>query len=422
MTKLEQILQDKNVKRWYDNVRRGAVTTADVYGRRLRAFCGWAGKDPTQLAQMDVGDLYQLILDFVTEQEEQGKAGSYIESTVKSVKSWLSFNQKFIQGRIKIRGARKAPSLSNERVPTQDELRRIFLASTIRDRVACVLVAHSGLRLETLGSYLGNDGLRVGDLPEMEISDGEVTFTKIPTMVVVRDELSKARHQYFSFLSEEGTNYLKQYLELRMNNGEMLDPDSDIISPKWADKKFVRTINIGDMIRKSMKAADFKGRPYVLRSFFDTQLLLSESKGRMARDYRVFMMGHVGGIESKYTTHKGTLNEQMIEDMRDSYRKSMVYLQTIHTEDEENQKTEISKYILRATGVSQEEMDQIDIDNMTEEDVLGYLRKKLQNSLKENGNRQKVIPLVSVEDYIQNGWEYVNNLPDDRAIVRLPFE
>lgn len=38
-------------------------------------------------------------------------------------------------------------------------------------------------------------------------------FNKIPTMVIVRSELSKAGHQYFTFLSEEGYEYLKDYLE-----------------------------------------------------------------------------------------------------------------------------------------------------------------------------------------------------------------
>ena len=76
-----------------------------------------------------------------------------------------------------------------------------------------MLMAHSGLRISSIGNYLGNDGLRVRDFPEMRIDNGQVTFEKMPTMVVVRPELSKAGHQYFTFLSEEGCEYLKDYLE-----------------------------------------------------------------------------------------------------------------------------------------------------------------------------------------------------------------
>jgi len=41
-------------------------------------------------------------------------------------------------------------------------------------------------------------------------------------MVVVRRELSKAKHQYFSSLSEEGCEYLKDYLEERFRGGGKL--------------------------------------------------------------------------------------------------------------------------------------------------------------------------------------------------------
>jgi hypothetical protein len=36
-------------------------------------------------------------------------------------------------------------------------------------RIASILVAHSGLRLERIGNYTGDDGLRAKDFPEMVI-------------------------------------------------------------------------------------------------------------------------------------------------------------------------------------------------------------------------------------------------------------
>jgi hypothetical protein len=66
------------------------------------------------------------------------------------------------------------------------------MCADVRSRVACVLLAHSGLRIETLGNYTGTDGLRLRDFPEIRVDNESVTFDKIPTMVVVRRELSKA--------------------------------------------------------------------------------------------------------------------------------------------------------------------------------------------------------------------------------------
>jgi hypothetical protein len=51
-------------------------------------------------------------------------------------------------------------------------------------------------------------------------------------MVVVRKTLSKARHQYITFLPQEGCQYLKEYLELRLRQGEELSPESAVVGPR----------------------------------------------------------------------------------------------------------------------------------------------------------------------------------------------
>ena len=73
--------------------------------------------------------------------------------------------------------------------------------------------------MDVLGSYVGDDGLRLSDLPDVEIVDGTVGFSKLPAVVLVRKTLSKSRHRYFAFLPEQGFGYLKQYLEWRVRQG-----------------------------------------------------------------------------------------------------------------------------------------------------------------------------------------------------------
>ena len=77
-----------------------------------------------------------------------------------------------------------------------------------------------------------------------------------------------------------------------------------MITPKSANKPFIRSVNISDAIRAALRKAGFPWRPYVLRSYFDTQLMLAESKGLIIRGYRQFFMGHKGDIENTYTTNK----------------------------------------------------------------------------------------------------------------------
>ncbi len=60
----------------------------------------------------------------------------------------------------------------------------------------------------------------------MHISN-EITFDNMPAMVVIKQRLSKARNQYFTFIGKEGAIYIKDYLDERRKNGEELCYDSN---------------------------------------------------------------------------------------------------------------------------------------------------------------------------------------------------
>ena len=328
-SRYSELLKDPGILRWHDNVARGSRVTADVYLRRLGNFCRANGITPKGLASMHERDLRDLFMDFVSGAEKKGHAGSYTESVLKALKSWLARNGRYYRGKIKIKGARDAPTLADERVPTQDELRRIFRSGDKKTRATCVLVAHSGLRIQSLSNYSGEDGLKIRDLPEMVLHGRKVEFRQVPTMIVVRRPLSKAGHQYFTFLGEEGCEYLKEWLEQRIEQGEKLTADSPIVTSKFRTMRtLISTTNVRDAIRGAIRRAGFSWRPYVLRAYFDTQLMLAESKGLVLRDYRQFWMGHKGDIEARYTTNKGRLPKEVIEDMREAYRRSQVFLES----------------------------------------------------------------------------------------------
>ncbi|MHB1778006.1 MAG: site-specific integrase, partial [Acidimicrobiales bacterium] len=331
----------------FDNLSRGSPITARVYLRRFGAFCKRYETTPKALTRESAKELKNMLLDLVSDLSMEKKAGSYIQSNVKAVKSWFAFNDIEIKGDIKVEGAQDTPTLKEERVPTKDELKKILMSGDNKQRVACILIAHSGLRPESLGDYSGMDGLKVSDLPEMEVKDGVVSFKKIPTIVRVRNNISKAGHQYFSFLSEEGCLYVKDYLEERMRLGEKIDKESSIVTGKKQNrtKAHVSTTNIGDMIRVAIRTAGFRWRPYVLRSYFETQLMLADSKGLILRDYRTFFMGHKGDIENRYSTNKGRLPDEVIEDMRGSFKKASQFLETTKMEPSEEQMAHVKQQV-----------------------------------------------------------------------------
>lgn len=417
-SKYDYLLKDRNVTRWYANVGRGSQITADVYLRRLGNFCNANALSPSDLVSLGEKRTYDLLLDTVTEMERKKYAGSYIASTLKAIKSWLAFNGIEIKRKVRIKNVQDTPSLRDERVPTQGELRGIFLTGDEKTRTACALVAHSGLRLEVIGKYGGTDGLRIRDFPELEVGD-TIKFKKVPTLVIVRSNLSKKRHEYFTFLGSEGCEYLKQYLERRMREGEKLGPDSAVITPKTADKEFISTINVGDSIRKAIRKVGLPWRPYVLRSYFDTQLMVAESKGLIIRDYRTFFMGHTDDIEHTYTLNKRRLPNDVIEQMRESYKKAQKHLQTVGPEKEEDIGKMFRRQLLLVAGFKTDEITGQHMA-MSEEEFQKVVREKLAKEMGNSNAKQKVVQTNELDTYLQEGWEFVAALSDSRAILKFP--
>ncbi len=275
-----------------------------------------------------------MIEDYVTAMKEEGKAPSYIQSIITAVKSWLEHSEIRISRRIKVGDVDSTPTLENEKVPEPEELAEMFSRANLRVAAIESLICKSGLRPQVLGNDDATDGLTMKDLPDLVIQQGLVRCLQIPTMVIVRKGLSKARHQYFTFLTPMGTQRLLAYLNDRLVKGDALNADSPVMAPDMdhsygrrnnQDKKFLPTKQITDLMRASFRPR-FGWRPYVLRAFFDTQLLIAESRGKIAHDFRGFFMGHKGSIEAKYTTNKSRLPDSLLKEMRDAFQRCVEFL------------------------------------------------------------------------------------------------
>lgn len=423
---ISAFLAAPTLRAWHDNVARGSRITADVYARSLRLFCHLTRTDPANLLQLPEATLHTTLLEFVTAEELRKQAGSSTATHLKAVKSWLAFNGVRVNRPVKVRDALATPSLSDERTPAPDELRRILLSGTLRNRVSCALMAFSGVRPEVLGSYLGDDGLRAKDLPELRIKGGHVVFERTPAMVVVRPTLSKAGHRYFTFLGEEGCEYLATYLAKRAEEGETLSPETDIIhaeashSTLRGGNQFLRMINVSDGVRLAIRKAGLPWRPYVLRAYFDTQLLLAESKGKVAHDYRVFWMGHKGSMEARYTTNKGRLPQNLLDDMREAYARCEPFLSTVPSKGEQNAQARIAKVMLLGLGYSEEELGGLDFENLDVAVFQEMVTKKMTGAGGSADTRQRVVEAKELGGYLQQGWRVVTAVNEHQVVIDPP--
>ncbi len=169
-SKKQRMLRNPEIKRWYDNLARGSLITADVRLRRLDRFCQIHQMTPMELAELGMKDLRtatNLLEDHITWMEDKCYAPGYTSGFVKTIKSWLAHFDVEIKRKIKIKNPNQTPTLQNERVPNAQEVSEIFARASLRSSVMISLMAKSGLRPEVMGNHDGTDGLRMDDLPDI---------------------------------------------------------------------------------------------------------------------------------------------------------------------------------------------------------------------------------------------------------------
>ncbi|MDE1764413.1 MAG: site-specific integrase [Thaumarchaeota archaeon] len=370
--KVRKMLENPDIKRWFDNIARGSPITAESRTRRLVSFCEVRNMTPMELAQLGMKDLRavtDLLHDHITWMEQKQYAPQYIEATMTALKSWLRHFDVQLVRRLKITNAESTPTLENERVPNGTEMAELLDRAPPREGAVISLMAKSGVRPEVLGNHNGTDGLMIKDLPDLEIVNGVARFRQSPAKVIVRRTLSKARHQYFTFLTDGGAKRVLTYLNDRAARGETLTAESAVIAPNRDYKygrqgrdgnKFLLTVRISNIVRETFRPR-FTWRPYVLRAYFDTQLLVAESRGKIAHDFRVFFMGHKGSIEAKYTTNKGILSEDLVKEMQEAFKRSeeLLDLESLGKNQMQKQKEDLQSVIANATPEVLQEMIKI---------------------------------------------------------------
>ncbi len=429
--KYNKLLEDREITRWFDNLRAKSYLTATVYLRGLGYYCELMNSTPRSIIEDTIsGKLRNDFMDFVRKMEREGKAGSYIARYKKVLRSWMGFNGLDFKFGINIAYENRSPRVENERIPEKMELAKILRNGSPRARVALSLLAFYGLRPETLGNAEGTDGLRISDFPEMKIDNDKVEFEKIPTMVSVRYTLSKAKNTYFSFMGQEGSTYLKEYLESRVHEGDVLTPNTPLFkldSQGRISHEYIRTQLATRDIEKAINDSGHSWRPCVFRAYFATALENTENKGLVSHPWRMFFMGHKGDIEARYSTNK-RLPPDMIEEMRSAYAKASKFFET----EEHGIKEEDYQRILRDAaidtltgvfGISMTEEQKEELRNLKTSEYqkrLGEIFKDKRVDLLNNGNKHKTIPERELETYLNKGWELVQIYPrGDKAIIKL---
>lgn len=337
LTYKEQSLRQPDVARWYQNHYRASINTAEARLRRCNLVFRqhkMSMMEGIRLAQKSNKDACDFVQDHITWMENQGYAPQYIKTTVTALKSWFAHFDIELKRKFSISNVESTPTLQNEKVPESEELTELFNRATLRQGAIMSLMAKAGLRPVSIGSVNADDGLKISDLPDMAIVKGVATFLQYPPRITVRNTLSKNGRPFFTFISDSGAKKLLAYLNDRICNGDPLGPDDAVIAPlkKYCHyrgnnegKKFIATSVIEHDVRNAMRPR-FPYRPYLLRHYWRTQMLISESRGNVSHSFVEFWFGHSGDMSARYSTNRGVLPKALLDEMRDSFKRSEEFL------------------------------------------------------------------------------------------------
>jgi site-specific recombinase XerC len=431
-SKYAHLLEDEDVRRWYENLAAKSAVTAGVYLRTLGFYCEVNGTDPKALLEVAGTKAFRDgFMDFVRRLEREGRAGSYIARFKKVLRSWFSFNGLDVKLKVNIAREYETPTIADERVPSKEELDRILRMATPRARVSIALLAFSGVRPQTLGNYTGTDGVMLGDFVEAEITTEGLEPSEMPTILRVRRGLSKVRHQYFTLVPEQALTYINEYLGERAARGERLDGDSPLLAfdargPR--KNRFLRTTLVTRDIKQAILRAGFSWRPYVLRAYFSTNMIMAESKGLISHPYLQFLMGHRGDIEARYSTNKGVLPPEMVEDMRRCYRQCEPLLTTTAQRLERSSIVMEAKIeALKSIAKSLLGIDLIEVKVARErelgrelalEEEVELFEAELRRLREERPNPHRIVREEELERYLLKGWDVELVLPSGRILLR----
>ncbi|NNN17195.1 MAG: hypothetical protein HKL79_02375, partial [Thermoplasmata archaeon] len=423
------LLSDPVVLQWWEARSLRSRLSADQYLRQLGLLLERTALTPAKvlaLAKKDPDRLRDLLIQDAAKLKRAGRLDSYISKFFEGLKSLFRFHRVAFDG-FPVLSPIKGASLSKERIPRPEELGRVLDHLSLRGRVLALFMAHAGVRPGVLGSYQGENGLRLSDLPDLKFEKGKPSFTDVPFTIRVPASLSKTRVSYVTFGSPQLATAFLAYLEDRGGGGEALTPESPVVASNITrgvalrsqqnarySKGFLTTKVVVEEVRSALQSSVPEGvrwRPYVLRAYCSTRLLLAEGQGRISRDLREAILGHDGGSSSRYHVGK-RWGEELLVEARREYANASEFLET-NTQGRTNVAAEFRRTLLGVAGLSPEEA----VAHMEDsnEDILALLRTRLlggEGGTPKSGNgnghaAQKPVSLAEAESLLSEGWTFV---------------
>lgn len=445
-----ELLSNPKVRSWWEARSLRSRLSADQYLRQFGHLLERIDLTPDSilvLAKKNPERLRTLLIRDAARMKSEGRLDSYISKFFEGLKSYFRHHHTAFDGWPSLAPI-KGASLVAERVPTPEELGQVLVLLSTRGKVIALFMAHTGVRPGVLGSYEAEDGLRLGDLPDLKLGE-EPSFNELPFVIRVPARLSKSRMAYTSFGSTELALTLLKYLKDRRERGEQLSADSPVIAANPSrgialesrngarfSKGFLTTKQVIEEIREALHsrapedlARRIGGRqvagwrPYVLRAYCSTRLLLAESAGKIPRDLREALLGHNGGIAARYNVGKAW-GPELLKEARLSYSRGEPFLSTSQGMSESLTQAKMAKAMLIGLRYTEDQLARLDLGSLDSETFTQLVATAPILQPKPEPPRPKVKQQVVKEEdlpgFLAEGWTVHTSLSGGKVVINAP--
>ena len=409
-----------------------SIYTITQYCQAIRIFTYYLKvKNPDiALETVKASDVFKIVDGFIDYLAKERKfAPKTICTTFYGLKYWLETNEIDIELLEKLVLPKSSIVLTEDRIPTREELHTIMDFANIRDKTLIEIAVSSGLRIRTIASLKWKDlTLNPYTLIEQEVPEPTPAMIKIEPLTG-----RKTTKKYFTFITPECKKALIKYKEWRERKGEKINLESRLIASVYGEgqEKYFKNKKFGDPIttntifviwqrllakaglnRKSHKMNELHF--HVLRKYFKTQCVNSGIKS----NYIEFWLGHKGEyLDSSY--FRATLQNHLTE-----YQKAIPNLSVYETpilSELDRRKQQVSD-LLGLIPLSQEDRELIKLKIQK-----ASTQKELESVLNET-TREKLEPIKredcqlmvnedQLEAYLKRGFKYIATLPSGKILI-----
>ncbi|MDR4490058.1 MAG: hypothetical protein R2685_04045 [Candidatus Nitrosocosmicus sp.] len=235
LIQLKDVNKDKGIDTWslYLYAMKSPVTK-QKYQKRLEKFFDFLGLEGNTIEEKSItfvklsnekdnSWVFNVVLKFMQSLlerfNEKEITGSTVRNYLKSIKLFLEIADIQIAWKKISRGLPRARNFSDDRIPTNDEIKSLLAYPDRRLRAIIYTMSSSGIRL---GAW---DYLKWGHVRPIK-KNGEIVAAKIIVYAGEEDE-------YYSFISKQAYDTLVDWIHFREISGETIDENSWLMRDLW---------------------------------------------------------------------------------------------------------------------------------------------------------------------------------------------